>query len=281
MSRRVPACRWSSPRSSLQAPSRWWSTTRPTRRRRRWPPLTAVAAPGAHRLGDTLLHIPPEAAGRARARVPRGGRDRGRLRGRDGLLRRRRPLRLRRALPERRGAPVLEPQRRDGHDRPRQPARADPAGVRAGLHRPRLRHRRVQRRRVRGARRRASSTTSSRSPPSRAATARSTAARRPAASPCSRSTAPPTTSSPTAARSPTTPAPSRSYLAGWAQRDGCAGPTRQHPRDEGRHPPPLPRAAPPASPSSTSASTGVDHGWPDEAWGLDTNEAVLRFFAAS
>ena len=25
--------------------------------------------------------------------------------------------------------------------------------------------------------------------------------------------------------------------------------------------------------------TDVDHGWPSETWGLDTNEAVLRFFA--
>ncbi len=221
------------------------------------PPQTAVAAtdcvatPGAHRLGDTLLHIPPQAARRARARLPRRGRDRGRLRGRHRLLRRRRRPRLRRALPERRRAPVLEPQRRDGHDRPGQPARADPAGARSGLHRPRLRHRRVQRRRLRGARRRASSTTSSRSPPSPAATARSTAARRPAASPCSRSTAPPTTSSPTAASSPTTPAPSRRYLAGWAKPRRLRGPTGQHSARR--------RSSPTSATARCAAGLAVEH----------------------
>jgi polyhydroxybutyrate depolymerase len=69
------------------------------------------------------------------------------------------------------------------------------------------------------------------------------------------------------------------YLAGWAKRDGCA--------------------ARPASTHETKVVTrlryrgcadglavehlrlkDVDHGWPDAAWGLDTNEAVLRFFAA-
>ena len=71
------------------------------------------------------------------------------------------------------------------------------------------------------------------------------------------------------------------YLAGWAKRDGCTGKPTSQPRDEGRHPPPLPALRRTASPSSTSASPDVDHGWPDDAWGLDTNEAVLRFSPGS
>jgi len=68
------------------------------------------------------------------------------------------------------------------------------------------------------------------------------------------------------------------YLAGWARRDGCAGEPRStretkvvtHLRYRG---------------CATGLAVehlrlkGVDHGWPSDTWGLDTNEAVLRFFA--
>jgi polyhydroxybutyrate depolymerase len=69
------------------------------------------------------------------------------------------------------------------------------------------------------------------------------------------------------------------YLAGWAQRDGCS--------------------AKAVAKRETKVVThlryqtcknglavehlrlaDVDHGWPEDSWGLDTNEAVLEFFAA-
>jgi polyhydroxybutyrate depolymerase len=69
------------------------------------------------------------------------------------------------------------------------------------------------------------------------------------------------------------------YLAGWAKRDGCTGqPTAKRETKIVTHL------------RYRGCATGlavehlrlrdVDHGWPDAAWGLDTNEAVLRFFAA-
>jgi polyhydroxybutyrate depolymerase len=55
------------------------------------------------------------------------------------------------------------------------------------------------------------------------------------------------------------------YLAGWARRDGT------HLRY---------RACEDGLAVEHLRLTDVDHGWPNDAWGLDTNEAVLRFFAA-
>ena len=69
------------------------------------------------------------------------------------------------------------------------------------------------------------------------------------------------------------------YLTGWARRDGCAArpaATREtqivsHLR--------YPRCRNGLTVEHLRLA-GVDHGWPDDSWGLDTNEAVLRFFAA-
>src|SRR3954452_2826288 len=69
------------------------------------------------------------------------------------------------------------------------------------------------------------------------------------------------------------------YLAGWARRDGCAG------RPTGRRETKVvthlryPRCAHGLAVEHLRLKD-VDHGWPDAAWGLDTNQAVLRFFAA-
>jgi polyhydroxybutyrate depolymerase len=69
------------------------------------------------------------------------------------------------------------------------------------------------------------------------------------------------------------------YLSGWARRDGCRGtPTSTRETKVVTHL------------RYSSCASGltvehlrlkdVDHGWPDKGWGLDTNTAVLRFFAA-
>ncbi|WP_169542325.1 alpha/beta hydrolase family esterase [Solirubrobacter soli] len=67
------------------------------------------------------------------------------------------------------------------------------------------------------------------------------------------------------------------YLSGWAKRDGCTGKTSKRETKVVTH----------LRYSGCAAGLAVehlrlkdvDHGWPDAAWGLDTNEAVLRFFA--
>jgi polyhydroxybutyrate depolymerase len=69
------------------------------------------------------------------------------------------------------------------------------------------------------------------------------------------------------------------YLSGWARRDGCHGtPTSTRETKVVTHL---------RYPSCASGLTvehlrlkDVDHGWPEKSWGLDTNTAVLRFFAA-
>jgi polyhydroxybutyrate depolymerase len=70
------------------------------------------------------------------------------------------------------------------------------------------------------------------------------------------------------------------YLSGWARRDGCrTTPTSTRETKVVTHL---------RYPSCASGLTvehlrlkDVDHGWPDKGWGLDTNTAVLRFFAAA
>ena len=92
--------------------------------------------------------------------------------------------------------------------------------------------------------------------------------------PSSRSTAPPTTSSPTAARSPTTPARSRATSPAGRSRDGCAGkPTSRRETKVVTHL----RYARCANGLAVEhlRLADVDHGWPEKAWGLDTNTAVL------
>jgi polyhydroxybutyrate depolymerase len=68
------------------------------------------------------------------------------------------------------------------------------------------------------------------------------------------------------------------YLAGWAKRDGCGRSTSR------RLTKVVTRVVYRRCANGLAVEhlrlKDVDHGWPDEAWGLDTNEAVLRFFAA-
>jgi polyhydroxybutyrate depolymerase len=69
------------------------------------------------------------------------------------------------------------------------------------------------------------------------------------------------------------------YLAGWARRDGCRStPTRTRETKVVTHLRYRSCAAGLAVEHLRLAD--VDHGWPDTAWGLDADEAVLRFFAA-
>jgi polyhydroxybutyrate depolymerase len=69
------------------------------------------------------------------------------------------------------------------------------------------------------------------------------------------------------------------YLAGWAERDGCAGrPTSRRETKVVTHL--RYRGCANGLAVEHLRLQDVDHGWPDAAWGLDTNEAVLRFFAA-
>jgi polyhydroxybutyrate depolymerase len=68
------------------------------------------------------------------------------------------------------------------------------------------------------------------------------------------------------------------YLTGWARRDGCAPkPTVKRETKVITH------IRYPRCQNGLTVEhlrlTDVDHGWPDAAWGLDTNEAVLAFFA--
>jgi polyhydroxybutyrate depolymerase len=68
------------------------------------------------------------------------------------------------------------------------------------------------------------------------------------------------------------------YLAGWARRDGCAAhPTRT------RRTSVITRlrftGCAPGLTVEHLRLTDVDHGWPNRAWGLDTNEAIWRFFS--
>jgi polyhydroxybutyrate depolymerase len=69
------------------------------------------------------------------------------------------------------------------------------------------------------------------------------------------------------------------YLAGWAKRDGCTG----RPRST-RETKVVTRLRYRGCANGLAVEhlrlTDVDHGWPSDTWGLDTNEAVLRFFAA-
>jgi polyhydroxybutyrate depolymerase len=68
------------------------------------------------------------------------------------------------------------------------------------------------------------------------------------------------------------------YLTGWARRDGCAAkPTSKRETKIVTH------LRYPRCQNGLTVEhlrlTGIDHGWPDHSWGLDTNETVLRFFA--
>ena len=68
------------------------------------------------------------------------------------------------------------------------------------------------------------------------------------------------------------------YLTGWARRDGCAGkPTSRRETKVVTHLR-YPRCANGLAVEHLRLKD-VDHGWPEEAWGLDTNTAVLSFFA--
>ena len=161
-----------------------------------------------------------------------------------------------------------------------QPARAAPAGVQRGLHGPRVFATGVsngggfaarvgcelrRRRRDRPRRRRLP----------RARPLPSTAAHVGARDPRHA----PTTSSPTAARSPTTPARSRATSPAGRSRDGCAGkPTSRRETKVVTHLR-YPRCANGLAVEHLRLAD-VDHGWPEKGWGLDTNMAVLRFFAS-
>ena len=69
------------------------------------------------------------------------------------------------------------------------------------------------------------------------------------------------------------------YLAGWAKRDGCTGkPTSRRETKVVTHLR-YPRCANGLAVEHLRLAD-VDHGWPDKNWGLDTNTAVLRFFAS-
>jgi polyhydroxybutyrate depolymerase len=69
------------------------------------------------------------------------------------------------------------------------------------------------------------------------------------------------------------------YLAGWAKRDGCTGkPTAKRETKVVTHL--RYRGCANGLGVEHVRLTDVDQGWPDLAGGLDTNEAVLRFFAA-
>ena len=68
------------------------------------------------------------------------------------------------------------------------------------------------------------------------------------------------------------------YLAGWAKRDGCTGkPTSRRETKVVTHLR-YPRCANGLAVEHLRLAD-VDHGWPDKNWGLDTNTAVLSFFA--
>jgi polyhydroxybutyrate depolymerase len=67
------------------------------------------------------------------------------------------------------------------------------------------------------------------------------------------------------------------YLAGWAKRDGCRKPTAKR---ETKVVTRLSYRCPPGVAVEHLRLKDVDHGWPERSWGLDTNDAVLRFFAA-
>ena len=68
------------------------------------------------------------------------------------------------------------------------------------------------------------------------------------------------------------------YLAGWAKRDGCTGkPTSRRETKVVTHLR-YPRCANGLAVEHLRLAN-VDHGWPDKNWGLDTNTAVLSFFA--
>jgi len=69
------------------------------------------------------------------------------------------------------------------------------------------------------------------------------------------------------------------YLAGWAKRDGCTGkPTSRRETKVVTHLR-YPRCANGLAVEHLRLAD-VDHGWPEQSWGLDTNTAVLRFFAS-
>jgi polyhydroxybutyrate depolymerase len=68
------------------------------------------------------------------------------------------------------------------------------------------------------------------------------------------------------------------YLSGWAYRDGCTSKTAKRETKVVTHL--RYRGCAPGLAVEHLRLKDVDHGWPDAALGLDTNEAVLRFFAA-
>ncbi len=68
------------------------------------------------------------------------------------------------------------------------------------------------------------------------------------------------------------------YLAGWARRDGCAtGPLRT--RETGERTRLTFRACAPGLAVEHLRLADAEHGWPEREDGLDTNEAIWRFFA--
>jgi polyhydroxybutyrate depolymerase len=67
------------------------------------------------------------------------------------------------------------------------------------------------------------------------------------------------------------------YLSGWASRDGCTSKASKRETKVVTH---LRYRCPNGLAVEHLRLKDVGHAWPDQAQGLDTNEAVLRFFAA-